>query len=571
MDVCKGGFYVPEAKTSIAWRTRSSVFIGTKFEGHDKDGLTDSGYPRIVKEWLRGTSLKEAKFVFEGNQTDVSVNGSRDTWVHSDGSLSTVDWVNVGVTFYTGDYYIIDDKTGDLVKLLLPEDVEVSSYWDALLIKLRKPWQYLGGKFVAGSLLAAKRLDVLEESKRGGARGSDEMSDLFQPLFEPSPTMSLEDYTCTKNYVVLNVLNSLKPHLIRWKYEISGKWTKVQIAGPNEGLLAFDTIHLRSVDTDRSDDAFVTVESFTNPSTLYYAQNINEIKEGRNYGTKLKKQPSFFQIDGIESQQHWVTSKDGTRIPYFLIGKNLSTEGQKARTTLLYGYGGFEISFTPFYGGVTGAAWLEKGGIFALGNIRGGGEFGPKWHQAALKNNRPRAYEDFEAIVCDLISRNVTTSKLLGCMGGSNGGLLVGNMLVRPGSNERFAAIVCQCPLLDMRRYHKLLAGASWMAEYGDPDKDDEWEEGLQNFSPFHMIEKDAQYPKVLFTTSTKDDRVHPGHARKMVCKLRDTCDKVTADNVWYYENIEGGHAGAADNKQRAFMKTLEYQFLWDTLTPEEC
>lgn len=165
--VCKGGFYVPEAKTSISWRTRNSVFIGTKFEGHDKDGLTDSGYPRIVKEWLRGTSIKDAKLVFEGNQTDVSVNGSRDTWIHSDGSQSTIDWVNVGITFYTGDYYIIDDKTGDLVKLLLPEDVEVSSYWDALLIKLRKPWQYLGGKFVAGSLLAAKRRDVLEESRRG--------------------------------------------------------------------------------------------------------------------------------------------------------------------------------------------------------------------------------------------------------------------------------------------------------------------------------------------------------------------------------------------------------------------
>ena len=565
-----GGFYVSEAKTRISWRTRDSVFIGTKFEQHEKDGLTDSGYPRIVKEWLRGTPLKEAKLVFEGSQTDVSVSGSRDTWVHSDGSLSTIDWVQVGLTFYTGDYYIIDDKTGDLVKLLLPEDVEVSSYWDSLLIKLRKPWQFLGSKFPAGGLLTAKRRDVLEESRRGGGRGSDEMADLFQPLFEPSPTMSLEDYSCTKNYVVLHVLDSLKPYLIRWKYEAPGKWTKEEVSGIAQNLPAFDTIHLRSVDTDHSDDAFITVESFTNPSTLYYAPKINEIREGRFYGTKLKQQPSFFETEGIETQQYWVTSKDGTRIPYFLIGKNLSTEGQKPRTTLLYGYGGFEISFTPFYGPVTGAAWLEKGGIFALGNIRGGGEFGPKWHQAALKKNRPRAYEDFEAIASDLISRNVTTSKLLGCMGGSNGGLLVGNMLIRPGSTDRFASIVCQCPLLDMRRYHKLLAGASWMAEYGDPDKEDEWEDGLRKFSPFHMIEKDTSYPKVLFTTSTKDDRVHPGHARKMVSKLRDMCEKNTAENVWYYENIEGGHAGAADNKQRAFMKTLEYQFLWDTLKTEE-
>ena len=560
-----GGYYVPEAKTSIAWRTRDSVFIGSKFEGHDKDGLTDSGYPRIVKEWKRGTPLKDAKLLFEGSQTDVSVHGSRDTWVNKDGSISTIDWVNVGITFYTGDFHIIDSKSNDLLKLLLPEDVEVSSYWDTILVRLRKPWQYLGGRFVAGSLLAAKLKDVVEESKRGGGRGSDDMADLFHPLFEPSPTMSLEDFACTQNYVVLNVLDSLKPHLIKWKYESGGKWTKENDQKRTK-IEAFDTVHLRSVDTDRSDDAFVTVESFTNPSTLYYAAKINDIQEGANYGTKLKQQPSFFEIQGIETQQHWVTSEDGTKVPYFLIGQNLSIEGQGARTTLLYGYGGFEISFTPFYGGVTGAAWLEKGGIFALANIRGGGEFGPKWHQAALKKNRPRAYEDFEAVATDLINRNITSPKLLGCMGGSNGGLLVGNMLVRPGSTERFGAVVCQCPLLDMRRYHKLLAGASWVAEYGDPDVEEEWEDGLKQFSPLHMIEEGASYPKVLFTTSTKDDRVHPGHARKMVAKLRDVGSADTTQNVYYYENIEGGHAGAADNKQRAFMKTLEYQFLWDTL-----
>ena len=239
------------------------------------------------------------------------------------------------------------------------------------------------------------------------------------------------------------------------------------------------------------------------------------------------------------------------------------------RKTLLYGYGGFEVSLLPFYSSTTGIAWLEKGGIYALSNIRGGGEFGPKWHQAALKENRQRAYEDFEAIADDLIDANVTTNHQLGCMGGSNGGLLVGNMLVRPGSSDRFGAIVCQVPLLDMRRYTKLLAGASWMAEYGDPDKPEEWK-WIKEFSPFHMIERGATYPRVLFTTSTKDDRVHPAHARKMVAKLQDYANEETAKNVWYYENIEGGHGGAANNKQRAFMKTLEYQFLWNNLGSEQ-
>ena len=395
------------------------------------------------------------------------------------------------------------------------------------------------------------------------------MANLFQPLFEPSPSTSLNGYVRTKNYIVLDILDNLKHHLIRWRYDKTGEWKKENVASTYTKSNAFDSVNIWAVDTDYADDAFVTVESFTNPTTLYYSKSINEIEVGKNYGIKLRQQPSFFATDGIETQQHWVTSNDGTMIPYFLVGKDLSLEDRIPRITLLYGYGGFEVSLLPYYSGVTGSAWLEKGGILALANIRGGGEFGPKWHQAALKKNRPRAYEDFEAIASDLINRNVTTSNLLGCMGGSNGGLLVGNMLVRPGSIDRFGAIVCQVPLLDMRRYHKLLAGASWMSEYGDPDKPEEWE-WIQNFSPFHLIKGETLYPKALFTTSTKDDRVHPAHARKMMAKLQDVCDNDTANGFRYYENIEGGHGGAADNKQRAFVKTLEYQFLWNNLKNEK-
>jgi prolyl oligopeptidase len=247
-------------------------------------------------------------------------------------------------------------------------------------------------------------------------------------------------------------------------------------------------------------------------------------------------------------------SKDGTRVPYFQIGPaTLPMDG--STPTLLYGYGGFEIPLVPGYEPIAGAAWLEKGRVYAIANIRGGGEFGPRWHQAALKAERPRAYEDFIAVAEDLVARKVTSPKHLGIKGGSNGGLLVGNMLaMRP---DLFGAVVCQVPLFDMRRYHKLLAGASWMDEYGDPDDPKQWS-FISGFSPYHLVaEKKGPYPPVLITTSTRDDRVHPGHARKMTARLL-----AIGAPVLYYENIEGGHGGAADNRQRAFMDALGYVFL---------
>ena len=251
---------------------------------------------------------------------------------------------------------------------------------------------------------------------------------------------------------------------------------------------------------------------------------------------------------------------DGTKIPYFQIGPaNLPLDG--STPTLLYGYGGFEIPLVPGYDAVSGAAWLERGHVLVIANIRGGGEFGPAWHQAALKANRPRAYEDFLAVAEDLIRRKVTSPKHLGCKGGSNGGLLVGNIYtMRP---DLFGAIVCQVPLLDMRRYHTLLAGASWMGEYGNPDVPEEWA-FIRTFSPYHNVDRAKTYPPLLITTSTRDDRVHPGHARKMTALLTEQ-----GKDVLYYENIEGGHGGAADNKQRAFMEALGWTFLDRHLTRE--
>jgi prolyl oligopeptidase len=249
-----------------------------------------------------------------------------------------------------------------------------------------------------------------------------------------------------------------------------------------------------------------------------------------------------------------VRSQDGTRVPYFQIApKDLVLDGK--RPTLQYGYGGFELSLQPEYSGSLGRAWLEQGGVYVIANIRGGGEYGPRWHQAALKANRPRAYEDFAAVAQDLIARGVTAPAHLAAMGGSNGGLLIGNMLTH--YPQLFGALVSQVALLDMRRYTQLSAGASWMAEYGDPDEPAEWA-WIRTFSPYQNLRADASYPPLLLTTSTRDDRVGPVHARKMAAKMQAL--GYVAD---FYENIEGGHGGAADNRQAAFMRALEYSWLW--------
>ena len=275
------------------------------------------------------------------------------------------------------------------------------------------------------------------------------------------------------------------------------------------------------------------------------------------YAPEIVKQlPHFFDASQHAVSQHFTASVDGERIPYFMISpKNMPLNA--SNPTLLYGYGGFEISLTPNYSASVGRAWLSRGGVFVVANIRGGGEYGPRWHQAALREKRHRAYEDFAAVANDLIAQNITSPKHLGIQGGSNGGLLMGNMIAQ--YPQLFGAVVCQVPLLDMKRYHKMLAGASWMAEYGDPDGDD-WNY-IQSFSPYHNVKNEITYPPVLFTTSTRDDRVHPGHARKMMARMAEQ-----AHAVWYYENIEGGHGGAANNEQAAFVQALTYTFLKEQL-----
>ena len=317
-------------------------------------------------------------------------------------------------------------------------------------------------------------------------------------------------------------------------------------------------VSVSAVDADYSNAYWLTASDYLTPTTLYHGELGGESGKAPE---KLKQLTPLYDAAGLVVSQHFATSKDGTKVPYFMVAaRDAKKDG--SNPTLLYGYGGFEISLTPSYNAGVGRAWTSQGGVYVVANIRGGGEYGPRWHQAALKQNRLRAYEDFAAVGQDLIDRGITSTERLGIQGGSNGGLLVGNMVAL--YPELFSAAVCQVPLLDMRRYHLLLAGASWMAEYGNPDEDDQWS-FIKTYSPYQNISPDTKYPSVLFTTSTKDDRVHPGHARKMMAMMMEQ-----GHDVSYYENIEGGHGGAANNKQRAYMQALAYSYLMERLFPKE-
>ncbi len=522
----KDGFTLPESKSGLTWISRDLAYMSPAF---DSTTMTTSGYPRVVKEWMRGTPYSSATTVYEGKLEDVSVGASHD---HTPGFER--DWISRGITFYSNETFL--RQGGKLIKIDKPDDAEVRSWHEWLLFTLRTDWAVGGRTWPAGALLAANLEDFLA--------GKRELS----MLFKPTERNSMTGVSTTKNTLLISELDN-----VRGKVEVvrctDGKWSSTPMAG----LPEFGSIDVSAVDDRDSDDYWLVTTDFLTPTTLAIG------KAGEGAAEKLKHTPAYFDASRHEVAQYEAVSKDGTHIPYFLVApKGLKLDGSSP--TLLNGYGGFEVSQLPYYSGVIGSGWLERGGVFAVANIRGGGEFGPKWHQAGVKENRHHCYEDFIAVGEDLVRRGVTNPKKLGCIGGSNGGLLVGNMVTqRP---DLFGAVVCQAPLLDMKRYHKLLAGASWMGEYGNPDDPKEWA-FIKGFSPYQNLHQNTHYPRTLFTSSTRDDRVHPGHARKMVARMKEQ-----GHDVLYYENIEGGHAGAADNKQQAFMSALEFTFLWKQLGP---
>lgn len=519
------GFTLPEAKSRVAWIDEDRIYAGTDL---GPGSLTSSGYPRVIREWRRGTPVAEAPVVFEAKPDDVSAFA-----IHDPTEGHERDFFGRRIDFYRVEMFV-RRPDGELARLDVPEDADTDVHRDWLLVRTRSAWSVGGTSYPPGTLLTSRFDDYL-----AGDRD-------LTVLFKPDSHNHLSYYSWTRNHLILAILSDVRSKLTVLTPTDDG-WVRAPLPGVPE----FVHTDLNATEPD-VDDAYLMVSSgYTEPVTL----RRGEIGDTDESVEVLKQAPAFFDAGGLSVQQFKAVSDDGTEIPYFVVRPRKVTTGP----TMMTGYGGFEVALTPSYSGTIGRGWLQRGGTYVVANIRGGGEYGPEWHQQAVQANRHLVYEDFAAVARDLIARGITTRDRLGIQGGSNGGLLMGVMLTR--YPELFGAIVCQVPLLDMYRYHELLAGASWMAEYGDPRKEADWE-FMRSVSPYHNVRTDQPYPPMLIVTSTRDDRVHPGHARKMVARLREYGYPVD-----YYENIEGGHGAASNNQQRAFHWALLFEFLWTKLS----
>ena len=536
-EFVKDGFALPLSKNRWTWVDADTLLVGTAAAG---DPVTDSGYPRAVRLWKRGTPLSQARVVFEGQQRDVWASASSDRTPGFERSF-----VMRGIDFYRHEMFVLDGA--GLKQVPKPQDAQVAFWKERALMRLRSDWKQGERVWPAGSLLVMSASALMEGKAEPVA------------LFTPTAQRSLAGYTTTATSVVLNVMQDVTGRLEVRRPE-GAAWSLRAIPVPNTGTLSVASLHDATVaDDEWAEGLLVSYTDLLTPESLLLA------RADRSGIENLKGRQAQFSTNGLRLDQRFAVSKDGTRIPYFIVIPT-GPRASGPKPTLLYGYGGFDISMRSAYSGGIGRAWLARGGVYVLANIRGGGEYGPAWHTSAIRENKQRSYDDFIAVAEDLIKTGVTTPAQLGIRGGSNGGLLVGAVMTqRP---DLFGAVVCQVPLLDMRRYHRLLAGASWMAEYGNPDREEDWA-FISRYSPYHQVppasgEGARKLPPVLLVTSTRDDRVHPGHARKMAARLSER-----GQPVLYWENIEGGHSGAADNGQRAKMQAMEYTFLWRQLQGE--
>ncbi|GAB3592057.1 Prolyl endopeptidase [Corynebacterium faecale] len=508
-------FTVPEAKTDVAWLDRDTLLIGTDT---GEGSLTTSGYPARVLTWRRGEDLAGAPLFFAGEAEDVAVGA----WVDP-----TPGWertfVSRAVDFYNSREFV--EINGELVAIEVPDDCDVV---------IRKQWIFINPRTEFAGIPAGG-LGVMDfDAFLAGERA-------FQPVFTPTPSTSLQGLATTKNHLLLTLLDNVASSIM--VVDINDP-TGQQRSLP---LPEHTTAHIVATSALEGDEIWVQAASFTQPGTLLRGDLSQSLEL-----TEVRHSPLQWDNADLETRQHWATSQDGTKIPYFISGS--FTGGPLP--TLVHAYGGFEVSLTPGHSPTRGIAWMEKGYLFVEANLRGGGEFGPQWHSQATKLNRMRVFEDHRAVLEDLIVRGYTTPEQLAIRGGSNGGLLTSGALTQ--YPEAFGAAVVQVPLTDMLRYHTWSAGASWMAEYGNPD-DPEERAVIESYSPLHNVvgADERPYPPALVTTSTRDDRVHPAHARLFAQALKDAGQPVD-----YYENTEGGHAGAADNKQVAQMESLIYTWI---------
>ena len=516
-----GGFELPEAKSRIAWIDRDTVFVGTDF---GPGSLTTSGYPRLVKVWKRGTPLEQAVLVLEGDVKDVWANGS--VYFRPEGNVAVV---SRAPAFFKQQSHLWEG--GKLREIPFPLDAGLQGAWRGrLFARLRTDWKVGERTFARGSLLALP-LDSLDVSR-------------LESVLEPTEKTSIRGMVFSATAAYVSLLEDVSGKIVEVRRGDDGAWTALPQRYPEHGSVGFVSAY------PFDDTTVVSYSSYLVPSTLYLSRAPGDEPK------VLKRSPERFDTAGLMTERHFATSRDGTRIPYFVVRPKTTAPG--GAPTILYGYGGFESALTPGYLSATGKWWLEKGGVYVVANIRGGGEYGPRWHEAALKENRARAYDDFIAVAEDVVARRIAAPGRLGIKGWSNGGLLVGATFTR--RPDLFAAVSCGAPLLDMLRYHKLPPGGSWMAEYGDPD-DPKLHDVIRAYSPYHNLAPKKKYPEVLFLASTGDDRVHPGHARKMAARMEEM-----GHPFLYFENIEGGHGAAANLNQLVRRSALEAVYFYQKL-----
>ncbi|MFN7127728.1 MAG: prolyl oligopeptidase family serine peptidase [Brevundimonas sp.] len=520
----EGGFVLPESKGGATWLNKDTLLIARDF---GVGTLTNSGYPMIVKRMMRGQSLDQADVLFMGEPTDVSVSGY--TLRDADGVLKAT-LINRSIDFYSSETYRVTDD-GAVVKLALPAKSDITGLVAGkLVVSLKQDWTAPSGQdFKSGDLIAWPLDAWLEDQATPAVL-----------VLRPTERQAVEGVNATRNTLVVALYDNVRGS-VRIYRPGETEWTHTTLDLPQNVSVSVGSA------SETDDKVFVSVTGYLNPSSLWLADAATGVVE------QVKSMPAKFDATGMTVDQHEARSADGTMIPYFVVHKaDMPLDG--SNPTLLYGYGGFESSLLPGYSATVGKLWLERGGVYVIANTRGGGEFGPRWHEAALQQNRQRAHEDFQAVALDLIARDITSQPKLGIMGGSQGGLFMGAMLTqRP---DLINAAVIQVPLFDMLRFHKLLAGASWIGEYGNPDVPEEraW---IQAYSPYQNLRAGQPYPEVFIHTSTKDDRVHPGHARKAAARLEEL-----GYPVLFYENTDGGHAAGANLQETARRLALEYTYL---------